>query len=219
MPGGRTIYRIAGLSALALAALLGQPAGAEEIAVGNYGVAPTACRSASLAPRASSSRRVSTSPASSRRPAAAPRCATCSPAACPMARSIPASSSPPSSRAPTSRSSATTCSTVAEFVWAVKPDSPIKIDPGLQGQEDRLHQSALDEPGARHAAAAAGRPQDGRRRAREDRRLRRGHRRARYRARSTWRRSPSRCGRSSNRSTARSPGPASYCRLSTTWSA
>ena len=53
--------------------------------------------------------------------------------------------------------------TVAEFVWAVKPDSPIKTDQGLQGQEDRLHQSALDQPGAgQHAAAepAATSPSD-----------------------------------------------------------
>ena len=48
--------------------------------------------------------------------------------------------------------------TVAEFVWAVKPDSPIKTHQGPQGQEDRLHQSALDQPGARHPAAAEGRP-------------------------------------------------------------
>ena len=35
-------------------------------------------------------------------------------------------------------------------------------DQGLQGQEDRLHQSALDQPGARHAAAADGgyKPED-----------------------------------------------------------
>jgi NitT/TauT family transport system substrate-binding protein len=39
MPGGRTIFTIAGLSALALAAVLGQVAGAEEIAIGNFGVA------------------------------------------------------------------------------------------------------------------------------------------------------------------------------------
>ena len=39
MRGGRTILRIAGLSALALAAVLGQRVAAEEIAVGNFGVA------------------------------------------------------------------------------------------------------------------------------------------------------------------------------------
>src|SRR5258707_3785911 len=39
MRGGRTIFTIAGLSALALAVVLTGPAGAEEIAVGNFGVA------------------------------------------------------------------------------------------------------------------------------------------------------------------------------------
>jgi NitT/TauT family transport system substrate-binding protein len=39
MRGGRTILRIAGLSALALAVVLGQRVAAEEIAVGNFGVA------------------------------------------------------------------------------------------------------------------------------------------------------------------------------------
>ena len=43
--------------------------------------------------------------------------------------------SPPSSRAPTSRSSADNVLTVAEFVWAVKPDSPIKSVADLKGKK------------------------------------------------------------------------------------
>jgi NitT/TauT family transport system substrate-binding protein len=39
MPGGRTIFSIAGLSALAFSAVLSHPAAAEQIAVGNFGVA------------------------------------------------------------------------------------------------------------------------------------------------------------------------------------
>ena len=57
-----------------------------------------------------------------------------------------------------------------------------QVDQGLQGQEDRLHQSALDQPGARHAAARQGRPQGRRCRASAHRRLRRGGRGARHRA-------------------------------------
>ena len=52
---------------------------------------------------------------------------------------------------------------------------------GPQGQEDRLHQSALDQPGARHPDAAEGRAQARGRRAGEDRRLRPDGRRARAR--------------------------------------
>ena len=92
-------------------------------------------------------------------------------------------------------------------------------DQGLQGQEDRLHEPALDEPGARADAAAVGGIHRGRRRARQDRRLRRRHRRARLGLRSTSRRSPSRCGRRSSTSTAPSSSRARRCRRSTTSSA
>ena len=71
--------------------------------------------------------------------------------------------------------------TVAEFVWAVKPDLD-KVDQGLQGQEDRLHQSSLHQPGAGDPAAACGRLQVGGRGTRQNRRLRRGRCGARYSA-------------------------------------
>ena len=109
--------------------------------------------------------------------------------------------------------------TVAEFVWAVKPESLDQVGQGLQGQEDRLHQSALDEPGARANAAAGRRVHRSRRRAREDGRLRRRASPRSIRARSTSRRSPSRCGRRSSTSTAPSSSRAKCCRRSTTSSA
>jgi NitT/TauT family transport system substrate-binding protein len=43
--------------------------------------------------------------------------------------------------------------TVGEFVWAVKPDSPIKSLSDFRPQ-DRLHQPTLDQPGAQHPPGA-----------------------------------------------------------------
>ena len=94
-----------------------------------------------------------------------------------------------------------------------------QVDQGLQGQEDRLHEPALDEPGARPDAAAAGGLYGSRRRAREDRRLRRRHRGARLRPDRRGARSPSRCGRRSRASIARWWWRAKCCRRSTTSSA
>ena len=47
--------------------------------------------------------------------------------------------------------------TIAEFVWAVKPDSPIKTIEDLKGRKIGYTQPALDQPGARDPAAAQGR--------------------------------------------------------------
>ena len=68
-------------------------------------------------------------------------------AACPMARSIPASSWRPScGRRPEIISD--NVLTVAEFVWAVKPIRRSSRSRTSRAR-NRLHQSALDEPGAR----------------------------------------------------------------------
>ena len=92
--------------------------------------------------------------------------------------------------------------TVAEFVWAVKPDFPIKTVADLKGKKLGYTNPALHQPGAGHPGAAVRRAEDRGCRAGQDRRIRRGHRRARYRAWSTSRRCPSRCGRNTRTSTA-----------------
>ena len=69
------------------AAMLG-PTGAEEIAVGNYGIAANGMPFAVALEKKLYSRKAPTSPASSPRRAAAPRSATCWPAASPTARPI-----------------------------------------------------------------------------------------------------------------------------------
>ena len=92
-------------------------------------------------------------------------------------------------------------------------------DQGPQGQEDRLHQPALDQPGAGHHAAA-----DRRATSRRMPSWSRPAASAKASPRSTpgqstSRRSPSRCGRSSRASTAPSSSPATRCRRWTTSSA
>ena len=90
---------------------------------------------------------------------------------------------------------------------------------GPQGQEDRLHQSALDQPGAGDPAAAGGRAEADRRRAGEDRRLRRRRRRARYRR--DRRGADGRAGvvEVQGQVPRRGAPRATCCRRSTTWSA
>ena len=88
-----------------------------------------------------------------------------------------------------------------------------------EGQEDRLHQSALDQPGAGDPGAGEGRPEA---RATPSWSRPAASARASSRsisARSTSRRSPSRSGRSIRASIARWCGRATCCRRSTMWSA
>ena len=47
--------------------------------------------------------------------------------------------------------------TVAEFVWVAMPNSPVNSAQGPEGQAPRLHQSRLDQPGARLPVARGGR--------------------------------------------------------------
>ena len=90
---------------------------------------------------------------------------------------------------------------------------------GSQGQEDRLHQSPLDQPGAGDPGAGEGRPEADRRGTGEDRRLRRRHRGARPR-RGRHHADPRAALVGSIRpNTARWCGRASFCRRSTMWSA
>ena len=49
--------------------------------------------------------------------------------------------------------------TVAEFIWAVKPDFADQDRRRSEGQEDRLHQSALDQPGAGDPGAGESGPE------------------------------------------------------------
>ncbi len=219
MRGGRTILRIAGLSALALAAVLGQRVAAEEIAVGNYGVAANgmpfgvARAKGYFKQEGINVSGIITSAGGGT-----------------SLRNMLAGGVPYGEVNP------------GVVVAAIQQGADLKDrqrqradrrrirlggeagladqdDQGLQGQEDRLHQSALDEPGARDAAAHQGGAQGGRRRAREDRRVRRRRRRARDRA--DRRRADHRAAvvASPRTSTARWRGRATCCRRSTTSSA
>ena len=109
--------------------------------------------------------------------------------------------------------------TVAEFVWAVKPDSPIKSVKDFKGKKigytnprstsQALANLLLQGVGLKPARTSSwSRPAAS---ARASRRSTSGS--------STSRRSPSRCGRSSRPSTAPSSSRASRCRRSTTSSA
>ena len=92
-------------------------------------------------------------------------------------------------------------------------------DQGPQGQEDRLHQSALDQPGAR-ASCCCRRPATRPRTPSSSRPAASARASPRsISARSTSRRSPSRCGRRTRTNTALSPSQATSCRRSTTSSA
>src|SRR6187551_714174 len=61
--------------------------------------------------------------------------------------------------------------TIAEFAWLEKGFAD-QDNRRPQGQEDRLHQSAFDQPGARHSYASEGWSEARGRRTREDRRFR-----------------------------------------------
>ena len=109
--------------------------------------------------------------------------------------------------------------TVAEFVWAVKPDSPIKSVKDFKGKKiGYTNPRSTSQALARMLLQSAGYTE-------ADAELVKtggfgeGDRRARRRARSTSRRSPSRCGRRSRASIARSWWRATCCRRSTTSSA
>jgi NitT/TauT family transport system substrate-binding protein len=102
MRGGRTILRIAGLSALALAVVLGQRVAAEEIAVGNFGVAANGMPFGVARAKGFFKQEGIDVSGIITSAGGGTSLRICSPAAFPMARSIPASSSPLSNRAPTS---------------------------------------------------------------------------------------------------------------------
>ena len=116
--------------------LLLSSASAENIAVGNYGVAANGMPFAvALEKRLLQGRKASTSPASSRRRAAARRCATCWPAACAYGEANPGAIAVAIQQGADLKIISDNVLTVAEFVWAVKPDSPIKTIKDFKGKK------------------------------------------------------------------------------------
>ena len=150
------------LALIALACALPLAAQAEEIVVSNYGVTangmPYRGRDGEGLLQGAGRRR-------HRHPhrptAAAPRCATCSGGNLAYGEVNPTATVIAIQQGADLKIVSDNVLTVAEFVWAVKPDSPIKTAQGPEGQEDRLHQSALDQPGARDPGAGEGRPEAG----------------------------------------------------------
>ena len=141
----RTIFSIAGLSALALAAV-SQPTGAEEIAVGNFGVSANGMPFGVARAKGFFKQEgvdvtgiiTSAGGGTSLRNMLA--------GGVPYGEVNPGVVIAAIQQGADLKLISDNVLTVAEFVWAVKPDSPIKSIQDFKGKQDRLHQSALDEP-------------------------------------------------------------------------
>ena len=111
------------------------PAGAENIVVSNYGVTTNGMPYAVAMAKGFFKRRAPTSPASCPPHGGGTTVRTCSAAISPMARSIPTATVIAIQQGADLKIVSDNVQTVAEFIWAVKPDSPIKTAKDLKGKK------------------------------------------------------------------------------------